>query len=279
MTVGRVRTFPYAPSVYILLCMRILHYNIFRGGDDRLPVIAKFVQQCNPDILGILEANSWEQQSFAMLAYFSHLAALPFTDISVAESDFSLVTLAKNQPTKFIHEFDGFHHALSGAVITLQNNATLAVLFYHANPYSEEARVLEVQRIAKFTRQFTHAVVMGDFNALSPHDPYNHPELLAALQVANIKKFGTTSLTFDAITAFEKEGMVDVAITLNAPHESTAPTSFNFDAMHQVPVRLDYAFVTPSLVPFLEKIEVMKNEITEHASDHYPLLLTLKDIV
>lgn len=258
--------------------MRILHYNIFRGGDDRLPAIAALVQYYNPDILGILEANSWEQNGQMMLKYFSKIVALPYFDIAVPESDFSLVTLIKKNPTLFIREFDGFHHALSGVVINLRNNATLAVIFYHANPYSEEVRVVEVRRIAEYAHQFTHAVVMGDFNALSPHDPYNQSELLATLRSANIKKFGAEVLTFDAITAFENAGMIDVAVALHAPHESTVPTSFNIDAMHQVPMRLDYAFVTTSLVPFIERIEVIKNEITENASDHYPLILTIKDI-
>lgn len=199
-------------------------------------------------------------------------------DVAVTASGFSLATLTKTPPSSFIHITDGFHHALSGAVLTLPNAKTLAIVFYHANPFSEASRVNEVALLTAYLAQYSHAVVMGDFNALSPHDPYEERQTLAALQSHGITKFGEDRLTFAAISALETAGMVDAAHALGLPFTPTTPSAFNIDAMHAVPVRIDYAFVTSSLIPSLEDVFVVKDETTEHASDHYPVLLILKDI-
>lgn len=259
--------------------MRILHYNIFEGGGDRIPAIAECVRALQPDVLGILEANGWEDTACAGLQHFAHIVDLPHADIGTTPSGFSVATLTNQQPTRFLRVTEGFHHALSGAMYRLPNSETIAILFYHANPFAEDARVREITTLAAYCATFSHAVVMGDFNALSPHDPYAQRGTLSALQEKGIKKFGDTQLTFAAITAFEQAGMIDVAHALQLPFVPTTPTPFNHDAMHAVPVRIDYAFVTPSLLPHVESIEVVKNDLTNRTSDHYPLLLILKDLL
>jgi len=40
-------------------------------------------------------------------------------------------------------------------------------------------------------------------------------------------------------------------------------------------MRLDYIFVSESLVPCLQSYTVVKNELADKASDHYPVVVEL----
>lgn len=252
--------------------MRIMHFNVFEGAGERQHAIAAIVRTVSPDVLGVLEANGWQEGD--TLTVLANETALPYTDLAVAPTGFHLATLTAHPPIRFIREQEGFHHAVSGAVVAHKTCGEIAVLFYHANPFSEDVRVQEITRLAELVRTFPSAVVMGDFNALSPHDPYD-ADFLVQLRNAGIKKFGDAQLRFDAVTVWEAAGMVDVAQLLHIPFTTTAPTPWNRDHMHTVPVRLDYAFVTENLVAHVHSVTVLKNDDTDQASDHYPLVLEL----
>jgi len=54
----------------------------------------------------------------------------------------------------------------------------------------------------------------------------------------------------------------------------TAPTEVNEYNAH-TNMRLDYIFISKSLKSYLKSYEVIKNALTQKASDHFPVLLEL----
>ena len=90
-----------------------------------------------------------------------------------------------------------------------------------------------------------------------------------------LKKFTTDGkLRFDAIGKILAQGYVDSSVRLGKNQEYTAPTTINEYAAHSN-MRLDYMFLSESLLPHLRKYEVVKNELTDKASDHYPVVVEL----
>jgi len=53
------------------------------------------------------------------------------------------------------------------------------------------------------------------------------------------------------------------------------PTPANKDAAHAAELRLDYAFTTPKLARLVTSYQVLKDESTDRASDHYPICIAL----
>jgi endonuclease/exonuclease/phosphatase family metal-dependent hydrolase len=255
--------------------MRIICYNIFKGGGSRLPRIEKILKAARPDVIGILEANGWDAHQERLRKQVQKMLGARCAQLTTTKTGYHLTAFSNAQPKKFIRHKTGFHHAVTGATFDIPRLGQLAVLFYHANPFSEETRVAEYRRLLRILKKFPHAVVMGDFNAISPRDPYGKA-FLARVKKCGIKKFGTNKLRFDAIRTLERGGMIDAAHALKKPFTATAPTPWNRDRMHSVPVRLDYAFVTHSLKPFLKNFRVLKNADSNRASDHFPILLELK---
>ena len=91
-----------------------------------------------------------------------------------------------------------------------------------------------------------------------------------------LEKFTTDrKLRFDAIDKILSTGYIDTAYVLNKNKEYTAPTSINeYDAHSNM--RLDYIFLSQSLLPHLSDYNVIKNKLTEKTSDHYPITVTLE---
>ncbi len=151
----------------------------------------------------------------------------------------------------------------------------LSIFFVHLSPALEDDRLLEVQDLFKNVEKTSEAIIMGDLNSLSPHDPYDHQSLLKIFKNNNVIKYGTETLRFDVIKKIESFGLIDAATFIKYAFTSSTPTSSNKDMNHAANLRIDYAFLKNNLTQYLTKIEVVKNKNTELASDHYPLFIEL----
>jgi len=91
-----------------------------------------------------------------------------------------------------------------------------------------------------------------------------------------LKKFTTDGkLRFDAISKILDQGYVDSAVLMGKNSEHTAPTAINEYAAH-FNMRLDYIFISKALLFHLKGYSVIKNDLTNKASDHYPVIVTLE---
>lgn len=254
--------------------LRIMVYNIYRGGHERLQEITEIVRQTQPDILGILEANRWGAEEQRIVRAFSKDIGLPHYFFAKSNTEYDLALFSKEQPIAIAAHREHVHHSAIFAEFSFSDTNQLLVTLVHLNPFTEDARVTEIQKIieALAARGSKNTVLMGDFNMLSPHDPYDHHQLLTTLQAQGIKKFGETALRFDAFRTLESAGYHDAMALTTQSFTPTVPTPANADYAHAAPLRLDYIFVSPALASSLTNAHVITAPPADRASDHYPLV-------
>lgn len=249
-------------------------YNIYQGGGERLQNIATVVRRENPDILGVLEANGWSDNGQRTLRSYSEAIGLPYYFLSKSNTEYDLALFSKEQPIAITAHREHVHHSVISAEFSFSDHDPILITLVHLNPFNEDARVAELQKLATMLAEHKtkKTVLMGDFNLISPHDPYNHQALLATLQAQGIKKFGETALRFDAFHVLESTGFRDAMALTNQPFAPTVPTPANADYAHAAPLRLDYIFVSPALITSLTAAHVITAPPADRASDHYPLV-------
>lgn len=242
---------------------RIMCYNIHHPAPNVSKQISQFIIDQKLNILGCEEVDDLKEFSDAIL---------PYNFFAKANTRHNLAFLATKSPLRIIQINEGFWHTVVLSVYSITQLGEVAIVLLHLNPRDEDARLAELEKLMPIVKPFSHCILMGDFNSLSPSDPYNHSDLLTTFQDIGLKKFGTTSLRFDCINFLKNHGLMDVMDALQKPFMATVPTPTNVDFEHAATLRLDYMFISPSLVTYLTNAEVIKNKITGTISDHYPIL-------
>ena len=87
-----------------------------------------------------------------------------------------------------------------------------------------------------------------------------------------------TELCFDSNNKILASGYLDSAQLANMNKEYTVPTGLI--AVHEDQThfrcRLDYIFISEPLKKCLKNFSVLKNKLTDQASDHYPVIIELE---
>lgn len=253
--------------------LRIASYNILGGGKTRLDSISKVITEINPDICGLLEAVEWQND----IKHYKDIAnnlGYSFFNLGVANSKYNIAIFSKVLLTiKTIKK--GIQHVVLEASVESGPFKDLHIFFVHLSPISEDNRLLEIEELLKYIEKLSEVIIIGDFNSLSPHDPYNQEELLKIFKENKVTKYGTQILRFDVIKKIESSGLADAANYLNYPFTASTPTPSNQDINHIANIRIDYAFLTKNILQHLKNIEIFKNNIADEASDHYPLFIDL----
>ncbi|MDB5178998.1 MAG: putative endonuclease/exonuclease/phosphatase-family protein [Patescibacteria group bacterium] len=254
--------------------MKLMTYNILNGGGDRLGLIAKIINESSPDFLTINEANGFDENHNKKLKDLSHATNMPYYHLALSgEYDYHVAVLSK-LPLKHIDELHPMMRA--GISVVLDSDiGEISIIGAHLTPYSESLRLPEINLLITNQRGHANRILMGDMNSLSKNDNYSH-SIVQYFNEPQLKQFTKNeNLQFEIIEAIEASDYVDAAVELGRQSENTLPASSNKDIAH-ANTRLDYIFVSPSLKSKLAGYSVIKNELTEQASDHYPVLVELR---
>lgn len=254
--------------------MKLMTYNILNGGEAGLDLVIDVVKKESPDFLTINEANTFSGQENKLLKEFADKTGFKYYELGLSgEYDYHVAVLSK-YPLKQIQKLQPLMRACLISVIETELGE-ISVASLHLTPYTEDLRHPEIDLILNYQSKFENKILMGDMNSLSPNDDYS-PEMVANFNDMQMKKFTTDGkLRFDAIGKILSKGYIDSAVKLGKNKEHTAPTAINEHSAHS-DMRLDYVFVSESLVPYLQNYRVVKNELTERASDHYPVIVELQ---
>ncbi len=266
--------------------MKILSYNILNGfcGDrhpfiidkERMESAIKIIEREKPDVIVLLEAYFWPfakqvdlkdmkkvfseiYDEYANLNYFDFrwapiiLSKYPITSFDISKLKYKINHIrAEIKKGKKIITVDGFH------------------------PYpsvSEEKK----SRFLKDTIKNENYIIAGDFNSISPEDKYNKGKLFRGFRSFMIRKGKQKVrelLKCTAIKTLLEKNLIDSYKTKNPKKtESTMPSdlrSKNKDSS----IRIDYIFNSKDIEVIDAKI--IKDPLTEKASDHYPVFAELK---
>lgn len=254
--------------------MKLMTYNILNGAKERLALIIKTIKEESPDYLTINEANTFATNNNAILKQVANESDFPYYDIALSgEYDYHVAVFSKH-PFLKIHKLQPLARACLVAQIKTEVGK-LSIASLHLTPYTEDQRHPEIDLITNFQKQNKNRILMGDMNSLSKYDKYN-PEIIKGFNDIQMKKFITNDqFRYDAIDKIMAVGYYDSALELKKNKDFTAPTSINEHSAH-TNMRLDYIFLSSSMLPHLSSYSVIKNEVTIKASDHYPVVVELK---
>jgi exodeoxyribonuclease-3 len=180
---------------------------------------------------------------------------------------------------------DGFHHGLLRCQI---QGIWVYVIHFHPSNFArriEEARLL-AEDIKTLPKAEPRIVLAGDFNGFSPLDQahYDQDEQLVPFfqmldqRDPNARNLNAGKMDYGGIEAIHAQGFIDAIAHFRDPKASfagTFPTRLVSDEDHGPDRRLDYIFVSPNLLPRVQRAEILRNETTELLSDHIPITATI----
>jgi exodeoxyribonuclease III len=262
--------------------LKIMFLNIFEGcrDDDRLGLIADYVQHREPDVLGLSELCGWRDRGRARMRHFAGLTGLRHWVVCESRSTFDVGLLAKRPLGPRITLREGVSNGLLVAEVPLQSAEPLAVMVLHLSPGDEDTRRRELDTVARHAWGRDRLVVMGDMNALSPSDltEYRQTDLFSRVRAAGHAKYGTEHLRTDAMASLLGFGLVDAVRVMRGDglFVPSVPTPFSTDSHHNVAeVRVDYILVSADLAQRVIDARVDASKDTDRLSDHRPVLATL----
>lgn len=249
-------------------------YNILNGGEMGIDAIVDVVKKEAPDFVTINEANTFAANGNEGLNEFAEKTGFKFSELALSgENDYHVAVLSKYPFTR-VDKITPLTRAC--IVVEVETEfGEVSIASMHLTPYTEDQRIPEIDLIMKFQSEFRLKVMMGDMNSLSTNDNYSST-MVKDFNEMQLKKFTTDGkLRFDVIKKILSNGYVDSAVKLGKNKEWTAPTHINEFSAHSN-MRLDYIFLAEILAANLKNYYVVKNPLSDKASDHYPIVVELE---
>jgi exodeoxyribonuclease-3 len=247
------------------MTLRILSYNIRRGGAGREQPLAAVIRSVNPDIVVFEEAtrpdvverlavetgmNQWSARAGKSLAFMSR---------------HPVTTFAARQPAISRHAFlEIVPSTTSWRVFGVHLSAVHAA-------WTERRRLFELRALLRSVAASGKGphVLIGDFNTVAPGDIFDPRKLPHRLRALVWLSGG--HIRWRTIATVLAEGYIDSFRQLHPDEVGyTLPTP-------DPHVRLDYAFVPGAFAQQVRSCEIVRTPDVAQASDHFPLLLEIGD--
>lgn len=246
------------------MTLRLLSYNIQRGGAGREDALLSVIRPCNPDIVVFQEAtrpavieNLAKQSGMTACSSMPRLSLGFMSRIPIAHYEWHRPRVSRHAFLEIVTADHGFR------VFGVHLSAVFAA-------WTESRRVLELRAMLdsiKRHQEGFHALV-GDFNTVAPGELLDFAALPQKVRATvwlsgGTIRWRTTQVVKDAgyADAFRLLHPADPGLTLPASKPQ---------------VRLDYLFVPEPYLGRVTSCEVVRTAPAAQASDHLPLLSELR---
>lgn len=264
--------------------LTVLTYNTLFAGRDgsddrRAQAQIGLINDVKPDVFLMQEAkrfdtngNTWLYALEKAIGMRGFLAVAPRTGQNLA--------IFIREPLH-VERFDvdgaHFHHATATLQVKLpDSDKCITFVSAHLCPNGPEGRRREAACLARQAAPDNLTLVTGDFNSASPHDP--EPEDWPALAPHHRARYLADDLTGidrSVLTHLEAAGWVDLGLQLDPLKVPTVPTAAYRDVEFAT-MRCDYLLASKALAQHARTYQVIRNVVTDAASDHYPVMATFK---
>lgn len=259
--------------------MKVMSWNTLYGGfdvndDRRFKLQADVIANVEPDVLPLQEARHFEadgcrrlfevEQAIGMRGF---LALAPDTGQNTA-----VFARPGIEPVSFRSDSAHFHHAAALATMRVPGfDRPITFISVHLCPVGVPMRLIEAANLVPFAAPDGWVLVAGDFNSILPHAA--EPEWGDLSCHHRARYTGPDGKTADrrVLETLEGAGYVDIACKLGGHATPTAPGSA-FPHAEFVPFRADYFLASAPLSRCANSYAVIRNEKTDQASDHYPIV-------
>lgn len=252
-----------------------------RDGSDDLRSRAQVeqIKTLKPDVFLMQEAKGFEASGGALLYALEQqigmrgfLAVAPSTGQNLA-----IFIREPLHPLSFDVDGAHFHHALATLKVAVPGcEQPITFINAHLCPNGPEVRRREASYLAVHGAPDRLTLITGDFNSASPHDP--EPQDWATLAPHHRARYLADDLKgidHGVLAHLEAAGGVDVGHRLDSTGAATVPTDAYRDAEFAT-MRCDYLLASHALAATACSYQVVRNNVTGSASDHYPILATFE---
>lgn len=267
--------------------IKILSYNVLFGlqKDSTVNIerYKQFVQYLDPDIVATQEMNGWTQKSLEQLAKsYGHPYAL-----QSKEDGFPVALTSKTPLVNFKKVTENMWHSYIYAKVK-----GLHIFVIHFSPFSYEKRLEEVNNIIAQTHEIPKEepiLIMGDFNSLTESDAAQYDSKVLEtmknqeIQHEHIRNLNNGHIDYTVLGKLTEAGFKDSYRLLNNNFVGTVPTrkdgKGNWKKDNKgTQKRIDFLWCNESASKLITKSEIVRNEVTDVISDHYPVYveITLK---
>ena len=269
----------------------IMSYNIERGfhnsdhlfQEQRLQAAQRAVRQVNPDLLALTEACYGGPNSHGIIMNYQQLFQFPYGQwggyrvFGPRGGDHGGNALLSQFPLE--GKVIQFSHkgATEGRIILRDNinlkDKILTVKVVHPSYQTDDKeKIVELSYLME--NHTASYILTGDFNTLHPDDAYDYEELareFAAFDQQKVRKMFDNWKKAECVSWILQQGLQDAFPS--SSRQSTVPTSYAY-GRKQNGVRMDFTFHSSDLV--VKDAYVLKNDDTEIASDHYPIVVVFE---
>ena len=253
---------------------RVIGYNVLIGFNraERIEETANWLRSRKPDVILFQEIARQSSESFAWQAkLWDHSYAAvckPWQDYSIG--------MTSKRPFEMLEmRIDGLHH---GYIL-----ARIDGVYYmsiHLSPFRYAVRIRETEIYAKRLKPLLAAgekvIMMGDFNNPSPYDAARANSNAAALEARryetqpHIENLRNGFFDFQCMDNLLEAGLEEVCFFWMKKHNYRP----------DVGVRIDMAMLSRNLEDQVVDayVDTTRREFFQTLSDHYPVILTLKNL-
>lgn len=243
--------------------MRIVGYNIRKGGNGREEMTAEVLQSIGADVVIIVEATDPQVvESIAEKIGFDYFAS---------REKSSVAFVSRIEPTAYQwHERPN----IRAPFLEIKFSETFCILGIHLTALltlgRERQRLYEVEQLIDVASRLSEKkhILIGDFNAIAPDDKPEIKRMPFWLRLVIGLSGGISHLALQKLISvgyvdvFRNFHPDDVGYTLPPPQPNT---------------RLDYVFAYPTLMDAITNCQVIRTPIAVNsASDHYPILVDIE---
>jgi endonuclease/exonuclease/phosphatase family metal-dependent hydrolase len=269
------------------MTIKICNYNIKDGFCDRIDdknhkyklnldkqeAGQKIVEEIDPDILVICEADySLEYGGFQDYKKIFNYPYGVFVAERYTHRDFGIGILSKH-PIANVEKHTPENSRWIRTDIEIQGKV-IQVVAVHPNPRNTLAEKADLFKKILSGKKDPF-ILAGDLNSLSPEDPIDEKELLKSFT----KKFNDQDKAREVVEKMVKKETVKF-ILANGLQDTYTKLHKNWDYTYHTKLsgnsfaRYDYIFCSKDFKVIDSGI--VKNELTEKTSDHYPIYAVLK---
>lgn len=262
--------------------LKLLEYNIqngfctekapFKFQKNRLLKASKIIQKENPDILILCEGFYWPFAKKVSMKNIKKTFDKMYNIYAPQDYQFrwAPVILSKFPIIEYENLSKHFLNYIRAKIKIKKKELILDV--FHPHPSIEDKQKKEFIKGIKKTNK-KYYILSGDFNSLSDKDKYDRKELLKGFKKVSSKPEVV-------VKNFMQKGLIPYIrkIRLNdtfqkSKNNYTIPTDF-LSKDKSTAIRIDYIFCSKNFK--IHKGGVIKNNLTERASDHYPIYAHLE---
>jgi exodeoxyribonuclease-3 len=247
------------------MALHVLSYNILYGGEERLSHIAHIIDQQQPDVVALLEANSLPNAEALARQLGMQLT------FGEANNTFHVAWLSR---LPLVRTENYRLPVLSKTLLKIEvawQDTSLALFATHLRAgrdlESDRYRVAEMQAILTIMRQHSDRphLLAGDFNSLHPQDQPDTALYLSTAAEGEEKQMRADQFPRQVISLPLEAGYIDSYRVLH-------PASPGYTYASPTPsLRLDYIFASSLLAPHLHACDIITSSEAEIASDHLPI--------